>query len=151
MNNNKLTTKLDKKLSDKNSNVYQLVVLSPDPRAQAKLKADISRHWQSFIQKDLRLSRTQKKHLKEIPAGESKKIEEALTQLLAQGGTLTLRYLPESSAGDSSRSRKGELIITGPSSRKAQRFTFIFFHCTFDANFQNWECGWGPARHRKTA
>jgi len=61
-------------------------------------------------------------------------VQGELRQLLESGGEIVV----------DPGGAKIRLAPNRDESADSQRFSIGIFHCTFDANFRNWKCGWGP-------
>jgi len=72
-----------------------------------------------------------------VPADDAKELQKAMAMVVDRGGTIHINRQSESGPGT---------LTVQPTGLETADFSVGIFHCTFDANFRNWHCGWGPAR-----
>jgi hypothetical protein len=94
-------------------------------------------NWIELLNKKFVTTEKQAENLSLVPSDYVKELQKAIGMVVDYGGTVRVERESEQSAG--------EIFVrpntTGPD---VASFTVGIFHCTFDANFRNWHCGWGP-------
>jgi len=123
------------------STVNHLITLILDGSSQEAMQhwGELKRDFRTFFASQFSLTPEQKRHLDGIPREEVKNIQKALDEMHAKGGSVQLE-LPSGGNG-------GRLNITVPPGKSSGVTTDLsigVFHCTFDANCDDWNCGWGP-------
>ncbi|MGH7121448.1 MAG: hypothetical protein ACREFP_21065 [Acetobacteraceae bacterium] len=110
-----------------------------DPARLAALRQD----WVKLLLSDLSATPAERDNLASLPAEDARALQAMIAQVADHGGRIYLER--------SSETEPGALVVQpdrgGPSGMRggAQAdFSVGIFHCTFDANFQHWHCGWGP-------
>jgi hypothetical protein len=108
-----------------------------DPARSGHLKQD----WIRLLEADFGMSRQQRESLLHLPEKDAGELQAAIAKAVEQGGTIRIERASEQAAG--------KLVIEsrrqqGPQTGATPAFSLWIFHCTFDANFRHWHCGWGP-------
>jgi hypothetical protein len=104
-----------------------------DPARAGHLKRD----WIKLLETDLGMTAEQRESLLHLPAKDASELQAAIARVVDHGGTIHVERPSEQSAG--------KLVVrpNQPAGANPQ-FSIGIFHCTFDANFRHWHCGWGP-------
>jgi hypothetical protein len=109
-----------------------------DPARSGRLKQD----WIALLETDLGMDAGQRESLLHLPAKDAGELQAAIARVVDHGGTIRVERASEHSAGKLVV-RPNQAAGTNPEGANPQ-FSIGIFHCTFDANFRHWHCGWGP-------
>jgi hypothetical protein len=106
-----------------------------DPVRARQLRAD----WRQLVLDEFTVTAEQRASLADIPPDDARELQDAVSLVVDQGGTIRLER-------ESERSPGRLVVAPGPAGPVTAELSVGIFHCTYDANCRNWRCGWGPAR-----
>lgn len=124
-------------LTTANVNEWFLEALA-DPARRTALRQD----WVKLLLSEMEATSAEQRNLASLPAEEARALQAAITQAADHGGTIRLERSGETGPGTLTVRPAGDRPT--PAQGKQADFSLGIFHCTFDANFQHWHCGWGP-------
>lgn len=120
----------ERRLTTANVNAWFAAALA-DPALRAALRQD----WVKALLSDLAATPAERAGLTSLPAGDARALQAAMAKVADRGGTVHLDRPSETGPGK---------LTMRPGGGEHADFSIGIFHCTFDANFQHWHCGWGP-------
>ena len=102
-----------------------------EPSRARRLKEE---NWVQLLLSEFAPTNQQAESLSMVPPDYVRELQKAIGIVVDHGGSISIERKSENGPGT---------FTVEPT---ATAFSIGIFHCTFDSNFRNWHCGWGPSR-----